>query len=159
MPLTGRRRYISRFLTGATPTVACRHGGGPRVLAVQTLTKVEPSPLRSRRTRVPPHHDAYSRNDQFIAAENQYARAIEFKIRWRSVRKPGKVCGMKFWKLHYRPLGRGPQKVGEQIFLAEVDLVQALQSAYRNFGTDLAVTLPDGTSLSDVELRERYPPQ
>jgi hypothetical protein len=66
---------------------------------------------------------------------------------------------MKFWKLHYRPLGRGPQKVGEQIFLAEVDLVQALQSAYRNFGTDLAVTLPDGTSLSDVELRERYPPQ
>jgi hypothetical protein len=33
-----------------------------------------------------------------------------------------------------------------------------LQTAYRNFGTDLAATLPDGTNLTDAELRERYPP-
>jgi hypothetical protein len=66
---------------------------------------------------------------------------------------------MKSWKLHYRPLGRGPQEGYEQIFLAEAPFLQALQTAYQNFGADLAVTLPDGTNLTEAELRERYPPQ
>jgi hypothetical protein len=41
----------------------------------------------------------------------------------------------------------------------EADFLRALQTAYRNFGNDLVVTLPDGTSLTDAELRERYPPR
>jgi hypothetical protein len=66
---------------------------------------------------------------------------------------------MKSWKLHYRPLGRGPHEGGQQVFLSETDFLYALQTAYRNFGTDLAATLPDGTNLTDDELRKRYPPQ
>jgi hypothetical protein len=76
---------------------------------------------------------------------------------WQATCKSGTVRGMKSWTLHYRPLGRGPHNSGEQIFLAETDFVQALQTAYRNFGTGLAATLPDGTALTDAELRERYP--
>jgi hypothetical protein len=80
-------------------------------------------------------------------------------LAWQAIRKPGTVHGMKSWKLQYRPLGRGPHKGGEQIFLAEADFLQALQTAYRNFGAALSATLPDGTPLTDTELRERYPPQ
>ncbi len=68
------------------------------------------------------------------------------------------VSGMKSWKLHSRPLGRGPHEAGEQVFLAEADFLRALQTAYRNFGTNLVATLPDSTYLTDDELRERYPP-
>ncbi len=76
---------------------------------------------------------------------------------WHSSWKPGRVGAVKSWTLHYRPLGRGAHERGEQIFLAEADFLQALQSAYRNFGTDLAATLPDGTELTDTELRKQYP--
>ena len=84
---------------------------------------------------------------------------IPIDLNWQAIGKPGKVCGMKSWKLHSRPLGRGPHEGGQQVFLDEKDFLQALQTAYRNFGTDLAATLPDGSNLTDAELRKRYPPQ
>jgi hypothetical protein len=66
---------------------------------------------------------------------------------------------MEAWNLSYRALGRGPQQADERIYLSEADFLVALQTAYRNFGTDLVVTLPDGATLTEAALREGYPPQ
>jgi hypothetical protein len=65
---------------------------------------------------------------------------------------------MEAWKLRYRPLGRGKNEVGEQIYSSEADFFSALL-AQRNFSTHLITTLPDGSVLSEAALRRRFPPQ
>jgi hypothetical protein len=66
---------------------------------------------------------------------------------------------MQAWKLRYRALGRGPDVASEAIYLSEEDFAAGLQSAYRNFGTDLKATLPDGGKLTEAALRKQYPPE
>jgi hypothetical protein len=66
---------------------------------------------------------------------------------------------MKAWRLSYRALGRGRHETLEQIYASEGDFLGALKTAYRNFGTALSATLPDGTTLTEAALRDRFPPE
>jgi hypothetical protein len=60
------------------------------------------------------------------------------------------------WKLRLRDSRNGPNAIGETPYNTERGFVFALQTAWRNFASDISATLPTGEVLDDVTLRRRY---
>jgi hypothetical protein len=63
------------------------------------------------------------------------------------------------WKLRYRTRGNGPDSIGEHTFQNEGGFKLGLQTAYRNFASDMVGTFPDGRVIGEAALRNRYPPE
>jgi hypothetical protein len=70
----------------------------------------------------------------------------------------GTQAGSMQWKLHYRNERNGPiGLIGEQVYDNERAFKFALQTAWRNFASDISAILPTGEALDDAALRRCYP--
>jgi hypothetical protein len=65
----------------------------------------------------------------------------------------------KLWKLSYKRVGHDSTAIGDLTFHTESGFKLGLQTAYRNFSTDLVGTRPDGLVLTEAALRKQYPPE
>lgn len=62
------------------------------------------------------------------------------------------------WRLRYRDERNGPiGLIGEQVYDKESAFIFNLQTAWRNFASNISATLPTGEVLDDAALRRRYP--